>query len=262
MNGVSFLVISMLSCACLALTACGGVPYPTSGPALLDRYGTWGDKLHFGPMEPEVCLAANVVPKLSFPARIGIARIDTGTLTTLPPGEAEAWQGLADRLGPDWGEFVPVSPMVVELVQPEPRELCQGCADEIVKAIRLGAARQHLDVVLIYEVTGAGKIRSNPFAATYMTILGLYLTPSRNVSADAMAQALIVDVRNGYPYGFATVFVEDAAFRLSTWANDLDAKWDATQDAKTTVALELIPEVEAMARDLRRQVAEIEPASP
>ncbi|MDP6952872.1 MAG: hypothetical protein QGF53_08945 [Alphaproteobacteria bacterium] len=252
----------LVSCACLVLGACGGAPYPTSDPALLDRYGTWGDKLHFGPMEPDVCLAASVVPKLSFPARIGIARIDTGTLTTLPPQEAEAWQGLADRLGPDWGELVPVSPMLVELVQPEPRELCQGCADEIVKAIRLGAARQHLDVVLIYEVTGVGNIRSNPFAATYVTILGLYLTPSRNVSANATAQALIVDVRNGYPYGYATVFVEDAAFRLSTWANDEEAKREATQDAKTAVALALVPEVEAMARDLRRQVAEIAPASP
>lgn len=257
MNRISFAVL-----ACVALSACGGSVHTMSGPAYLDRYGAWGDKLHAGPMEPDVCLAANVVPRLSFPARIGIARIDTGVLTSMPPLEAEGWQELAERLGPDWGEFVPVSPMVVELVQPEPRELCQGCADEIVKVIRLGAARQHLDVVLIYEVTGAGKIRSNPFAATYITILGLYLTPSRNVSADAMAQALIVDVRNGYPYGYATAFVEDAAFRLSTWANDLDAKRDATLDAKTAVALALVPEVEAMARDLRRQVAEIKPARP
>jgi len=128
-------------------------------------------------------------------------------------------------------------------------------ATSVVWDIRRGAARQHLGVVLIYEVNAQGEITRNPLAFGNYTIIGLYLLPSQNVEADGRAQALLVDIRNGYTYGFASAVAEDAPSTLSTWINDREAKADIAEEAKTAAVLELIPEVEIMAMDLGQQLA-------
>ena len=73
---------------------------------------------------------------------------------------------------------------------------------ETVWTIRLGAARQHLDVVLIYESFGKSQDRSNPLAITKLALIGYFL-PTENIEAEGLAQAVLVDVRNGYHYGSA-----------------------------------------------------------
>jgi len=251
--------------AVIALSACQSTVQTTSGSDYLDRYQADATRAGAGPIDPDIRRAANVEPILNFPARIGIARIDNGGLSPIPEIEGRAWLDLAERLGPSWGEFVPVSPLVVALATSETTSApaysrCRGrhagCAVEVVNAIRLGAARQHLDVVLIYEVNSRGEITSNPLAIANYTIIGLYIFPSRNVEADGTAQALLVDVRNGYTYGAASAVTEDAAFTLSTWANDRDAKLEVEHEAKSAAALELVPQVEAMALKLRQDLAD------
>jgi hypothetical protein len=85
------------------------------------------------------------------------------------------------------------------------------------------SARQHTDVVLIYEVLGKSRPRSNPLAIANLALIPMWVLPSRNVEADGHAQAVLLDVRNGDTYGFASAVAEDAAFTLSTLINSSDA---------------------------------------
>lgn len=255
--------------ASIVLSACHSTVQTTSGSNYLSRYQADADAIGGGRMDSDIRRAANVEPVLTFPARIGVARIDIGGLSPIPEVEAEAWFELAEKLGPSWGEFVPVSPLVVALATSDVTSgsglgRCDisraGCAVDVVKAIRLGAARQHLDVVLIYEVRSRGEISNNPLAFANYTIIGLYVFPTRNVEAEGTAQALLVDVRNGYTYGSASAVTEDPAFTLSTWANDREAQADVENEAKTAAVLELIPEVETMAVELRQDLLAARPA--
>src|SRR5687768_9363564 len=91
--------------------------------------------------------AAAVEPQLRFPARIGIARIENGRLSAIPAEESEAWLKTTQKLGPRFGEFVPVSPLIAELVASEQTARAANYESrlaETVKKLRLGAARQHV----------------------------------------------------------------------------------------------------------------------
>lgn len=250
------------------LAACGSYTQTRSGRAYLDRYAEQAATVGGSPMEANIRAAADVEPTLTFPARIGIARIDDGRLSPVPGPEAEAWLAMAERLGPDWGEFVPISPLVAALVsQPGAQDKAgwarcaySDCIDRTVKDVRLAAARQHVDAVLIYEVFGKGGATSNPLAVTKLALIGFFVAPSENVEADGFGHALLLDVRNGYTYGFATAVAEDAAFSLATSVNEHAALQSALDEAETAAAIELAKEVEIMARDLRLELAEMRAA--
>jgi hypothetical protein len=204
-----------------------------------------------------------VEPILTFPARIGIARVDDGNLTPLPRAEAEAWFAVAERLGPKWGQFVSISPLIAALAsQPlgKDERYCGNyytrCLERTIRDIRLGAARQHVDAVLIYESFGRSDTSSNPLAVTWISLVGMFVAPSENISADGFAQAVLLDVRNGYSYGFASAEAEDAAFTLSTMVNASGNREEVLDEAKTAAVLELTKEVEKMATNLRLELAE------
>lgn len=261
-----------LSAALLA-TACTSYTQTTSGAAYLDRYAGQTATAGAPAMSSDIRAAADVEPTLRFPARIGIARIDNGRMTPVPQAEAEAWLAMAGRLGPDWGQFVPISPLVVALAAPQRAEPNTGygwdwqsremkctdwqyCMGQTINEIRTGAARQHVDAVLIYETSSTGESKSNPLAVTKLALVGFFLAPSENAEAEGFAQALLLDVRNGYTYGFASAVTEDAAFTLSTSVNSDEALASVLDEAKTAAAIELTAEVEQMARDLRLELAE------
>ena len=67
--------------------------------------------------------------------------------------------------------------------------------------IRLAGARQHLDAVLIYEVDATADSKNNPLSLADWTIIGAFVLPSQDVKAQGVAQAILLDVRNGYHYG-------------------------------------------------------------
>lgn len=270
-NTMTSLCLSL--CAALLVTACTSYTQTTSGAAYLDRYAEQAAVTGGGAMDADIRAAADVEPTLAFPARVGIARIDNGRMSPVPRAEAEAWLAMAERLGPDWGQFVPISPLIVALAalqRSEPnagygwdwrgREMqCrdwQYCMAQTVNEIRVGAARQHVDAVLIYETSSEGESTSNPLAITKLALVGFFIAPSENAEAEGFAQALLVDVRNGYTYGFASAVVEDAAFTLSTSVNSDEALASVMDEAKTAAAIELTAEVEQMARDLRLELAE------
>jgi len=59
--------------------------------------------------------AASAEPLLRFPARLGLARLQLGSLRAVPSAEADYWLALAKDLGPSFGEFVPISPLIADL---------------------------------------------------------------------------------------------------------------------------------------------------
>lgn len=257
----------------LLLASCGYHTQTTSGSQYLESYGVaaYGSAVEApAPVtDAEIAAAANVEPALTFPARIGLARIDQGQLSAIPEAEATAWRRTAERLGPAYGQFVPISPLIAALASPAKTEsACKAqvgylrgvpleattpsfdCVRETVQTIRLGAARQHLDAVLIYESFGRSQDSSNPLAITKLALIGFFF-PTEDVEAEGLAQAVLVDVRNGYHYGTATAAAEKPAYTITTSGNVDTAHAEMQGRARLAAVEALTGEVEKMAVDLR-----------
>ncbi|MEQ9317152.1 MAG: hypothetical protein RLN72_14965 [Henriciella sp.] len=204
----------------LALAACGSHIQTSSGADYLARYdapsksaqksGTDG----LSNLDAEIRDIANIEPNLQFPARIGLARIEYGRLVGLPGDDGQVFSELVADLGPEFGSFVPVSPLIAAMVDDTPAPQKRGVyqqqngTQEVIADIRRGAARQHLDYVLIYEVGSARAEKANGLALSDLTIIGMFVLPSRDIEIEATASAILVDVRNGYPYATLTGFAE------------------------------------------------------
>jgi len=245
-----------LIAACMALAGCQYGVQTTSGADFLAVYEdpayavALGEKGAVQTLNEEVRAIAAVEPQLRFPARIGVARVESQRLTTVPPAELTHWADLAQSLGPEFGDFVPVSPLIAAMVDPDvqdPRRL-QTPAD-LIADIRRGAARQHLDYVLVYELSGAFTQSSNLLSAADVTILGFFLLPSRDVQIRGAANALLLDVRNGYPYGTASALVEDS--ELSRGSTAWERGREGAERIKADTVAELTGDVALMVRDLQ-----------
>lgn len=238
----------------MVLTACTHTVQTSSGKAYLARYPT-AETLAHAPearaVDQEVAALAAVEPTLRFPARIGLAKIERGQLAALSREEARLWFEAMARLGSDFGEFAPISQLVAEMVAPTQGRKRNVAA--IVRAIRLAAARQHLDVVLIYEIHGDSSRDSNPLSLLDLTIIGAYLAPGQSLSARGVAQALLVDVRNGYPYGTAQGVANDEG--LSTRVGARQRQQNLYQKAVLAATRDLVRESEAMFRRLRHELS-------
>ena len=195
------------------LSACATVPQYTSGQNYLANYS--GAPIT-NDIDREIRTIAAVEPDLRFPARIGLARIERGILAALPHDEAEHWRTMAENLGPSFGNFIPVSPLIASYVdKPKINKKGYTVASNTVDHIRKGAARQHLDYVLIYEVTRKDDKHSNALSFADASILGLFVIPSKTIDVSSTASAILLDVRNGYPYLTSTEFAEDSRLSIS-----------------------------------------------
>lgn len=236
-------------------SGCNQTTQTTSGQRYLDRYPVEPTMGKFQEVDREVREVAAVEPILEFPARLGLARIMNGRLTAIPSDEAENWLQLAENLGPSYGEFVPVSPLIAEMMTGSAGgNRGQHRVEDVVRQIRLGAARQHLDAVLIYEVHSTVDSRTLPTAIMNWTIIGAYVVPSEMADVVGYSQALLIDVRNGYPYGTATARAEKK--QLSTYVSSPASNRNRADQARIVASLQLIPEVEKMMRNLRMELAE------
>jgi len=214
-------------------------------------------------IDAQIRAAADVEPTLRFPARIGLARIgresvppfgaarfggETARVKLMPPSaeESEAWLKLAKDLGPEFGEFVAVSPLIAALVSNEPPT--GDSLKETMNTIRVTAARQHLDAVLIYEAEGTADNRTNPLAIANLSIIGAFVLPSHNVKAQGIAQAMLVDVRNAYPYGTIQAEANDQTLAVQ-FGNDRVA-----QDLSKRVAAAAVENLTHEARDMMREL--------
>lgn len=249
--------------AALALTACTNVAQTSSGADYLSRYEAVSRRDTAGPsLDEAIRVAADVEPLLTFPARFGLARIANGRLTAIPAAEQEIWQKLAT----DWsavGEFVPVSPLIVATTSDIP--YCgsnYGCPDrlgELVKSIRTGAARQHVHAVLIYEVGVRSSKEASGLGFMDLTIIGGAFLPTRRIQAAGVAQAVLIDVWNGYPYGQA-VAQRSLDELTRSWGSD--ARTEAKREQVALMAVEaLMPELDQMMRGLVTGLAARGPGS-
>ncbi len=236
-----------------ALASCATTTQMTSGADYLSRYtpamrqgNLTTATLSDGNINQHVRQIAAVEPDLRFPARIGLARIERGRLTNSPVDEIRAWGDLVDKLGPPYGEFVPVSPFIATMVRPDKAD--KHRLPNVISDIRRASARQHLDYVLVYEVTQNVSERSNALSLTDLTILGMYVIPSRNIKIDSTASAILIDVRNGYPYGTASAFASDKNTR--TKAGSGVARRKARSGNYVQVVENLTDEVETMLKEL------------
>ncbi|MEM9048625.1 MAG: hypothetical protein AAGC92_07885 [Pseudomonadota bacterium] len=191
-------------------------------------------------VDQEVVMVASIEPQLKIPGRFGLARIHRGQLTAIPEEEAALWRELVVKHS-ELGTFVPISPMIAMLASSSVRTLAGG---NVVRQIRLGAARQHVDTVLVYEI-GARSAKRNTFLVVAdLTIIGGAILPTRSVSAEGIAQALLLDVRNGYPYGTAQA-VADLS-RLSPSFGSDAVREQLVGEAMLLTVEKLVPEIDTM----------------
>ena len=216
------LALSLIA-GCNGTQVSSGAEYLAGGPEYASASGTDLDKA--------VLRAADVEPLLHFPARLGLARISGGRFVPVPPREADAWISFAQTHG-QYGEFVPVSPLIGEL-SVSAGNYARTFGESPIVPIRLAAARQHVDAVLVYTVGGGSTDKSSALSVLDLSIIGAYLVPSRSVAGTAVASGLLFDVRNGYPYGTMSAtstqngFVPNVGSEHQSQMLQVDAQVDA-----------------------------------
>ena len=200
--------------------------------------------------------AASVEPLLTFPARFGLARIEGGDLTTIPADEAALWEEMARRFK-GFGSVTPVDPIIVEYTNnslPPATRQVNDYGDRVVLArdlptkIRYGAARQHLDAVLIYEVGMAEKRGSSPLKSIRLSVLGRAQLSDHSYEAAGAAKAILLDVRNAYPYGTAQIETELSSYS-SSW-HSTSVQNERREKARKGITTALVSDVEDMLRSL------------
>jgi hypothetical protein len=236
----------LVVCLALTLAGCQNGVQTTSGQAYLAA------KPQFNPadgaaIDRAVYQAANVEPLLTFPARLGLARIQNGRLKAIPPREADAWLDVA-KAHADLGTFVPISPLIADFAA----EGAGTLANNVANKVRLGAARQHVDAVLIYTVGATGADGGSPLSLLDLTIIGAYLMPSRSVKGDAAAAGLLIDVRNGYPYGNANAVASAADFVPSVGSTH--RQFELQEDAEVAAVGKLAAQVDTMLGKLQAEL--------
>jgi len=231
----------------LSLNACTTMRQYTSGADYLSRYNKNTASKTFGhsDVDQSVREIAAVEPNLQFPARIGLARIYQGTLVSVPADEAEHWRKASESVGQGFGSFIPVSPLVAQMVSTKDTRR----ESFVIDHIRRGAARQHLDYVIAYEVTDQAKSDGNALRLADLTILGLFVLPSRDLKAEATASAILLDVRNGYPYLTGSTFTDEKG--ISTVVGRSDRKDKLREAARHVVVSQIANEFADGLRDLK-----------
>ena len=243
------LVLSLASIGCQSHSV-----QMTSGKKYLSNYTNYdATETNASDLNEEVKAIASIEPSIQFPSRIGLVKLFNGRITNLSVEEIEAWEELRRTMGATFGDFIPVSPMIAEMVY-TPRETnskSKGNPSDIFRKVRLGAARQHLDHVLIYEVFSETKTTKLASSVANWTIIGGYFVPSREIETAGFANALLLDVRNGYPYGTASATLNATEFSASQTYRDNSRNLSDKNQVSTVI--KLIPEVQQMMEKLMEE---------
>ena len=226
----------------------------TSGKKYLSNYTNYdATEMNASDLNEEVKAIASIEPSIQFPSRIGLVKLFNGRITNLSVQEVEAWEESRTTMGNGLSNFIPVNPMIAEMVY-TPRKTnskSKSNPSEIFRKIRLGAARQHLDHVLIYEVFSETKTTKLASSVANWTIVGGYFVPSREIETTGFANALLLDVRNGYPYGSASASLNAKEFSASQTYRDKSRNLADKNQISTVI--KLIPEVQQMMKKLIKE---------
>lgn len=249
-------------CGFLLLTGCSATTQSSSGSDYLKAYPnniqakSAADAQSGKPLtlDEEVAKAAAVDPLIHFPIKIGLARVEYARLTPIPENEAQLWNDLGTRLGSHYGQFVVVDPMVAEFTAQsmEPSSNSTTPLQSLVRRVRLGAARQHVDAVLVYETHSNSKKEDTPLQLLNWTIIGYYIAPSTSVQAQAVSNAMFMDVRNGYPY--ATIQGKGSAETFTVGNQVSNALHDRGEAASLDAVKNLIEQIEPTLKKLEQEL--------
>jgi hypothetical protein len=246
------------ACACTLTAALGGCGYTVqtkSGKAWLAASPP--ETIANNDMDQAVRKVAAVEPTLRFPARIGIARLGAGGLMAPSAEEIDVWAEMSKQLGRSYGEFVPVSPLIAEMLEPDlPASSMYSPARRGLDEIRLAAARQHIDAVLIYEVDATADSERTPLSLADWTVLGAFFLPLHQTKACGVAQAMLIDVRNGYPYGTVQSIAEDD-FQRTPLLRETLTESELRDTMRIAAVQKLGHEAEDMLRDLKNRLASL-----
>lgn len=263
--------IILVIAICVLSSACSRTIQTTSGGSYLQKYESQvkgssplhsfsdsqenEDSVETISLNEKILQVAAVEPTLTFPARVGIAKIERGQLTVIPEKEADDWKKMQDSLGNNFGQLIPVNPLIANMVASSVALESRTRMGNVIQKIRFGAARQHLDVVLIYEVYSKSDMDRNILAITDLTIIAGYFMPSRKVEVEGFANSMLIDVVQGYPYGTANIALEKEEMFTTLWGSD-DTKEELSDQVKARAAHKLTEEVEKMFTELRLELAE------
>ena len=228
----------------------------TSGKEYLNKYAkTNHPSLMEANLDQNFRQVAKVEPSLQFPACIGLIKLYNGKITNITAEEIEAWNQSKRELGEDFGEFVPLSSMVVVHATPPKDKNVRQDSSEIFSQIRLGAAGKHLKQVLIYEVFSKTKTTKLSSAVADWTIVGGYFVPSRQIDTTGYANALLLDVHSGYPYGTASTTLNTR--KISTTQTYRDESRNLADQNHVATAIKLIPQTQKMIEELIKQANKV-----
>lgn len=258
-------LIALIATA-VTLMGCENAVQTTSGGEYLAKYknvpvgASSGDSASGGKNINQLIRdAAAVEPVLKFPARIGLARIENGDLAPVPQEEAEAWKKAQEKLGSGFGEFVLLSPMVVKMVAAAVGEE-QGYygrgIEGVITAIRLGAARQHLDAVVIYEEHSTEEEKDNLLSVGKLSLIGGFILPSESHEAQGFADGMLIDVIQGYPYGTLQTVVDKQTKLASAWGWGSDRSQALSEKVKIQAGKQFAQQATDMFMKLRTGLAE------
>jgi len=157
----------------------------------------------------------------------------------------DAWLVLSENKAEKIGKIIPLSLLMAKFspsrVALAPSANRFDSAENIERAICLGAARQNLDAVMIYEVYGKNKSSKNALSIANLSIIGAYILPTQRLNAVGHASAVLIDTRNGYPYLTASkTITEDTLSTLIQKNNQGD---HLKQTVKTLVVQSLVEEL-------------------
>ena len=200
-------------------------------------------------VDRQVAALYEIAPRLRLPARFALAKSEHGRLVAPPETEIAEWTALAGRLGPSFGEFVVLTPMIAQSAA----DLTQTATRDAVADIRRGSALLKADYALVYEVATASETRDNALSAADWTLIGLWLAPSRSVTGDALAEAVLLDVRTGLPLGSARA---QADTELRARPTTADQRRQAAAEAAGAEAVALLArDVETLTEKLIAEAA-------
>lgn len=220
----------------------------TSGARYLSDFQPRTSSIDFdNSMQGLLRRAAAVEATLTLPARIGLARISGNSLRLISAEELDLWRAPTDNTIHQV-DIVPIAPLIAEAVTRElSSTVTKNGRDALSSAmtqIRLASARQHVDAVLIYTTDTTSQRRRNLLSVADLALVGGAFIPSRSIKTEVTAQALLMDVRSGYPYGNASATTDLS--KLSPWWGARGREKLMRQAAVKDVIQHLIPEAKIM----------------
>lgn len=134
------------------------------------------------------------MPNIIFPANFGIARVENGYLRAVPAEEAKIVEKYRNQTK-EFGSFTPINTMLLSTISDKYK-------NDIIKQIRLIAAKQQLDAVIIYETSGSSLAETNILDDIgNLMIVGDYILPAQHIKASGKSHAILIDVMEDYVYG-------------------------------------------------------------